>query len=131
MAKVKTCKRCGEGKPVSEFVKSKKSKDGFLGFCSACWSIKMKAGARARKEGQNGTKPKVKVGANSIELANEALSYANGHSKFVVEADDGDIHETTDGREALLKAVEWMAEGYEVSVREEIPLSSLVMRLTR
>ena len=42
MDQVKTCKRCGEEKPLSEFYKAPINRDGFRGKCKTCWGADTK-----------------------------------------------------------------------------------------
>jgi len=139
MAREKTCKGCEAKKPIAEFVPSKRAKDGRLGYCRDCWSRKMKAGAQNRRISKSPKNPKSpkspkaeKAGhlGDILGLANAALRHANvPGSMFVVTADDGDIYETESAQEAVLKAIEWLQDGYVVVVSEQVPLSVLVVRL--
>lgn len=49
-AGMKTCSRCGDDKPASEFHKDSRSKDGLRSVCKQCWSQRQKAYRSARKE---------------------------------------------------------------------------------
>ena len=42
MTELKTCTKCGESKPKSEFYRHKGGKDGLAGICKACDNIKVK-----------------------------------------------------------------------------------------
>ena len=50
MAGTKRCSRCGKTKPVSEFCKNRRSKDGLHSYCKACKGAYSRAWAEANRE---------------------------------------------------------------------------------
>jgi hypothetical protein len=46
----KTCSRCGETKPTSEFYRNRTYRDGLFSYCKACHSSASKAWAKANRE---------------------------------------------------------------------------------
>ena len=48
--KGKTCSKCKETKPFSEFTKAQQNKDGYYGQCKACWKAYGKAYEKINKE---------------------------------------------------------------------------------
>lgn len=47
---MKTCRDCGEIKPLEDFSKAKQAKDGIRNFCKKCATAKMKAWTQANPE---------------------------------------------------------------------------------
>lgn len=47
---LKTCSRCGNDKPVSEYYKDSRCEDGLRSVCKQCWSKRQKAYRSTRKE---------------------------------------------------------------------------------
>lgn len=124
--KKKTCKGpCHKTKPFEDFPNSPHSKDGKLGFCSICWSLKMSKAHRQRLRAKNG-KPRIgrPPGSKSrtkngrpVDAANKALEAANAvQEKFLVRANDGDMAEFDGEKKALKQAMEWQMAGFSVTV---------------
>ena len=55
--KTKTCSRCGEEKPSSDFNADRQNKDGLSGYCKDCMSLAVKEARRAREEFDENYKP--------------------------------------------------------------------------
>jgi len=148
----KQCKgRCKKRLPLDNFPKSASSKDGKLGYCTSCWGFRMRQQAKERKqkalaasEEPSPSAPKRRKSSGKklpadtsrlshgdiLALANEALqSTETPAAQYFVTADDGDVYAAISGVDAVLKAVEWMMDGYTVKVHEEIPVSELIVRL--
>jgi len=123
--KKKSCKRCRRKKLLKDFPGSARSKDGKLGYCSPCWSIKMEEAARGRTDKVKPRKAKIgrpkgsktKNRSPVIQAANDALK-ASGVSKekFLVRANDGEVSEFTHEGKALRQAMEWKMAGFVVTV---------------
>lgn len=123
--KKKSCKRCHRAKPLKEFVASARSKDGRLGYCRTCWSVKMEEAAQVRPDKAKPKKAKIgrpkgsktKNRSPVLEAANEALRASGGlKERFLVRANDGEVSEFTHEGKALRQAMEWKMAGFVVTV---------------
>jgi len=132
MAKEKTCKGCEEDFPLKDFPNSATAKDGKLGYCSECWSKRMKAARSKRGNGSTaasvGRPPKNgHKNDNVIDMANRALSVSGKVNEVItVIANDGEERTFRGKRakkQALKQAMTWMLDGYKCVLRTETTIS--------
>lgn len=70
-ARTKTCKRCGDEKPIKVFRKNVMSKDGRLNVCEPCMSKKISAGHRKKGRKKDTATPAVKGEASRASRPEE------------------------------------------------------------
>ena len=91
--KTKTCTKCGETKPVSEFYKHKRAKDGLASHCKVCHN----ASVKAYRQTDKGKSVRTKAQAKYIKTEKGKANTKRWSAKY---------HQTKKGKAACARAKE-------------------------